>query len=196
MELTQTRVGLAPLLRIEDRISVRRRRADLPAIRGLLAVKKGDRLLDVGGGTGALSAVIGGEGAKAVVLEPNPRKVAFGRSRHPQVEYHEAFAERMPFPDGSFDCAMAMLSFHHTEDPERALREVHRVLAPSGKFLIQEFHPAVAPGALARRLFARRHGGHHRYYEPDGMKASLGEAGFRDIVVHDGKRTYYVLAIR
>ena len=196
MELTQTRVGLAPLLRIEDRISVRRRRADLAAIRGLLAVKKGDRLLDVGGGTGALAAVVGGEGAKAVVLEPNSRKVTFGRSRHPQVEYHEGFAERMPFPDGSFDCAMAMLSFHHVEDPARALRDVQRVLRPSGRFLVEEFYPASSPGAIARRLFGRPHGGHHRAYESEELKAALNAAGFRDPIIRGGKRSYYVLAVR
>jgi len=196
VELTQTRVGLAPLLRIEDRISVRRRRADLAAIRGLLAVKKGDRLLDVGGGTGALAAVVGGEGAKAVVLEPNSRKVTFGRSRHPQVEYHEGFAERIPFPDDSFDCAMAMLSFHHVEDPERALHEVQRVLRPSGRFLLEEFYPASAPGALARRLFGRRHGGHHRAYESEELKAALNAAGFRDPITRDGKRSYHLLVVR
>jgi ubiquinone/menaquinone biosynthesis C-methylase UbiE len=196
VELTQTRVGLAPLLRIEDRISVRRRRADLAVIRGLLAVKKGDRLLDVGGGTGALAAVVGGEGAKAVVLEPNSRKVTFGRSRHPQVEYHEGFAERIPFPDDSFDCAMAMLSFHHVEDPERALHEVQRVLRPSGRFLLEEFYPASAPGALARRLFGRRHGGHHRAYESEELKAALNAAGFRDPITRDGKRSYYLLVVR
>ena len=196
MELTQTRVGLAPLLRIEDRISVRRRRADLAVIRGLLAVKKGDRLLDVGGGTGALAAVVGGEGAKAVVLEPNSRKVTFGRSRHPQVEYHEGFAERIPFPDDSFDCAMAMLSFHHVEDPERALHEVQRVLRPFGRFLLEEFYPASAPGALARRLFGRRHGGHHRAYESEELKAALNAAGFRDPITRDGKRSYHLLVVR
>ena len=192
----QNRTGFAPLLRLEDRMSVRRRQSDLPIIRSLLAVNPGVRLLDLGGGTGALAAVFAGDGARAVALEPNPRKVAFGGSRHPQLEFLEGHAERIPFPDGSFDRATAMLSFHHMGDPERTLREVHRVLAPSGRFLLQEFHPHTAPGALARRLFGRRHGGHHRYYEPDGLKAALGAAGFRDIVVRDGARTYYVLALR
>jgi len=196
VEPTQTRIGLAPLLRIEDRVSVRRRRADLPAIRELLAVKTGARLLDVGGGTGALAAVLVGDGAKAVVLEPNPRKVAFGRSRHPQVEYREGHAERMPFPDGTFDRAIAMLSFHHMEDPDRALREVQRVLRTSGRFLLEEFYPASAPGVLARRLFGRRHGGHHRAYESEELKAALNASGFRDLVVRDGRRTYYVLGVR
>ena len=192
----RSRIGFAPLLRFEDRVSVRRRHADLPMIRSLLAVNPGARFLDLGGGTGALAAVFASDGARAVVLEPNPRKVAFGRSRHLQVEFLEGHAERIPFPDGSFDRAAAMPSLHHMQDTDRALREAHRVLAPSGRFLIQEFYPAFAPGALARRLFSLRHGGHHRYYEPDGMKASLGEAGFRDIVVHDGKRAYCVLGIR
>jgi len=177
-------------------MSVRRRQADLPTIRSLLAVSPGARLLDLGGGTGALAAVLAGDGARAVVLEPSVRKVAFGRSRHSRVEFVEGHAERIPFPEGSFDRATAMLSFHHMGDPDRALREVNRVLAPSGRFLLQEFYPHAAPGALARRLFGRRHGGHHRYYEPDGLKAALGAVGFRDIVVRAGSRTYYVLALR
>ena len=187
---------IAFLLRLEDRVSVRRRQADLPMLRPLLAVSPGTSLLDLGGGTGALAAVFAGDGARAIILEPNPRKIVFGRSRHPHVEFLEGHAERIPFPDGSFDRATAMLSFHHMEDPERALREVHRVLVPSGRFLLQEFYPHAAPGALARRLFGRRHGGHHRYYEPDGLKTALSAAGFRDIVVRASGRTYYVLAVR
>jgi ubiquinone/menaquinone biosynthesis C-methylase UbiE len=190
------RVGVAPLLRIEDRVSVGRRRDDLPMMRSLLAVSPGARLLDLGGGTGALAAVFANDGARAVVLEPNPRKVAFGRSRHPHVEFLEGHAEGIPLPDGSFDRATAMLSFHHMGDPERALREVHRVLAPSGRFLLQEFYPVFAPGAFARRLFGRRHGGHHRYYEPDELAAALVTVGFRDIVIRASRRTYCVLAFR
>ena len=187
---------ISPLLRREDRVSVRRRQGDFPMMRGLLAVNRGTRLLDLGGGTGALAAALAGEGARAVVLEPNPRKIAFGRSRHPQVEFLQGHAERIPFPDGSLDRAIAMLSLHHMEDPDRALREMYRVLVPSGRFLLQEFYPHAAPGALVRRLFGRRHGSHHRYYEPDGLRTALGAAGFRDIVVRASERTYYALAVR
>jgi ubiquinone/menaquinone biosynthesis C-methylase UbiE len=89
-----------------------------------------------------------------------------------------------------------MLSFHHVEDPDRALREVQRVLRPSGRFLLEEFHPASAPGAVARRLFGRRHGGHHRAYESEELKAALTAARFRDPIIRGGKRTYYVVAVR
>jgi len=186
----------ALLLRLEDRMSVRRRQSDLPTIRSLLALHAGGRLLDLGGGTGALAAVFADDGARAVVLEPNPRKVVFGRIRHPNVEYRQGHAEQIPFANGSFDRAIAMLSFHHMEDQDRALREVYRVLSPSGRFLVQEFHPAFAPGAMARRIFGRRHGGHHRYYESDDLRAALAAGGFRDPVMRSGTRMYYVLAVR
>lgn len=192
----KTRTGFALLLRLEDRMSARRRQGDLPIIRSLLAVHPGGRLLDLGGGTGALAAVFASDGARSAVLEPNPRKIAFGRSRHERVEFVEGHAERIPYPDESLDCVIAMLSLHHMEDPERAFREVRRVLRPSARFLLEEFYPASAPGALARRLFGRRHGGHHRIYEPEELKAALTAAGFRNLVVRDGKRTYYVLAVR
>ena len=178
-------------------MSVRRRQDDLPGIRSLLAVNPEARLLDLGGGTGALAAVFAREVARVVVLEPNPRKVAFGRRRHAGVTFVEGSGESIPFPDGSFDRAIAMLSFHHVHDPDRVLEEVHRVLAPSGRFLLQEFHPAHAPGALARRVRGRRHGTHpHRYYEPAELRAALEAHGFRDASTHAARRGYLALAVR
>lgn len=191
-----TRTRLPLLLRLEDRISVRSRRSDLSKILELLALKRGSKLLDVGGGTGALAAVFAGDGVMVTVLEPNPKKVAFGRVRHPQVEFLEGGAERIALGDASFDCAMAMLSFHHMEEPDRALREVQRVLSPSGRFLLEEFHPEFAPGALARRIFGRRHGGHPQFSGPLELRAALGAVGFRDVVTARGRRTYFMLAVR
>lgn len=190
------RVGFAPVLRLEDRVSLRRRKADLPTIRSLLALRPKVWLVDLGGGTGALAAVFAADGVQAVVLEPNARKVAYGRSHHPQVQFLEGRAEEIPFPDATFELATAMLSLHHMENPDRAVEEVRRVLVPSGRFLVQEFFPAYAPGALVRRIFGRRHGGHHRYYEPEELKAALIAAGLRDVVVRPADRTYYVSSIR
>lgn len=189
-------MGFAPLLRLEDRVSDKRRQADLPMIRSLLAQQPNARLIDLGGGTGALAAVFASDGVTALVLEPNARKVAYGRRRHPQVQFLEGRAEGIPFPDASFELATAMLSLHHMEYPDRAVEEVRRVLVPSGRFLVQEFFPAYAPGALVRRIFGRPHGGHHSYYEPDALKTALSAAGFRDIVVRPANRTYYVSSVR
>lgn len=133
-----------------------------------------------------------GDRANVVVLEPNPRKVAFGRTRSPNVTFIEGRAESIPFPDGSFDGALAMFSFHHMEDQDQALDEVRRVLRPDGRILVQEFHPSSAPGSLARRLFGRRHGGHHRFCGPVELVAKLEAHGFRDLATYEAERGYLV----
>src|SRR5688572_30066537 len=100
-------------------MSAEGRRADLPLIRRLLRPGPGVRILDLGGGTGGFATVLAGDGAEVVVLEPNPKKVAFGRSRFPDVTFVEGDGESIPFRDGSFHRSMAMLSFHHLEDPDK-----------------------------------------------------------------------------
>lgn len=185
----------APVLRVEAWLSVRSRRGDLPILESLIAPGSEVRILDLGGGTGGFAAQYMGRVARVAVIDPNPRKIAFARSRWDQVESFEGKAERLPFPDSSFDRVLAMLSFHHVEDPGAVLAETRRVLAPSGRFLLQEFHSASAPGRILRRL-GNRHGGHHRFYEPAELRSLLVKHGFHDPTVHEASRGYYVLAHR
>jgi ubiquinone/menaquinone biosynthesis C-methylase UbiE len=46
--------------------------------------------------------------------------------------YHEASAYDMPFGDASMDAALMVRVFHHLDDPERAMRELHRIVKPGG----------------------------------------------------------------
>ena len=187
---------LSPILRLEEFVSVRSRRADLPRLQGLLAIGPETHLLDIGGGTGGLAAPFAREGARVIVLEPNPRKVAYGRDRHEHVEFVEGRGEKIPFPDQSFDRAIAMFSFHHVEDPDAVLEEVRRVVRPSGRFLLQEFHPSAAPGRLARLLAGRNHAGVHTFFAPEELRATLEAHGFRDVSIHAAKRGYFIVAVR
>lgn len=63
-----------------------------------------------------------------------------------------AGADRLPFASGSFAPAASTLIFHHlpTDTKRAALSEIHRVLAPDGRFLLADFGPADSP---AQRLF-------------------------------------------
>ena len=88
----------APLLRLEDFLSARQRRPILPLLRELLAPGTDVRLLDLGGGTGAVGAPLARDFGRVVVVEPNPRKIAFGRRRHAEVEFIEGHGEDIPFP--------------------------------------------------------------------------------------------------
>ena len=100
----------------------------------LAGVRRGQRLLDVGCGPGALAAVLVSQaGADAVsAVEPSASFVAAVRERLPGVDVRQSAAERLPFPDGAFDAALAQLVVHFMTDPVAGLREMARVTRPDG----------------------------------------------------------------
>ena len=92
------------------------------------------RALDVGCGTGVLTAeLVGRLGAGAVsAVEPSSVFVAAARSRFPELDIRQAAAEDLPFADAEFDVTLAQLVVHFMTDPVRGLREMARVTRPGG----------------------------------------------------------------
>jgi SAM-dependent methyltransferase len=101
---------------------------------GLAGVAGGQRVLDVGCGPGALTAeLVGRAGTDAVsAVDPSALFVSAARERLPGVDVHLAPAEALPFPDGTFDAALAQLVVHFMTDPVAGLREMGRVTRPGG----------------------------------------------------------------
>src|SRR5262245_3174809 len=85
----------------------------------LASVTEGQRALDVGCGTGALTrALVERLGSAAVcAVDPSDSFVAATRARFPGVDVRNASAERLPFRDGTFDSALAQLVVHFMKDP-------------------------------------------------------------------------------
>jgi SAM-dependent methyltransferase len=100
----------------------------------LAAVRNGQRALDVGCGPGALTAeLVGRLGLGAVcAVDPSPPFAAAVGKRLPGVEVAVAAAERLPFPDGAFDAALAQLVVHFMADPVAGLHEMGRVTRGGG----------------------------------------------------------------
>lgn len=114
----------------------------------------GQRALDVAGGTGDLAAglarQVGGRGL-VVLTDINAAMLARGRDRlidegHAgNVACVQANAERLPFPDGSFDCITIGFGLRNVTDKAAALASMCRVLKPGGQLIILEFsQPQVA----------------------------------------------------
>jgi ubiquinone/menaquinone biosynthesis C-methylase UbiE len=175
-----------------DRLTERKRAAIIPRLRDLLALRDGQRLLDLGGGTGQAAAMLAHKG-EVVVVEPDARKVAHGRAARPGLRFKEASAEQLPYPEFHFDAAMALMTVHHWSDPTAGLREVWRVLQPGGRLVVYELPPSRARwlSRIERRL------GHPAHFlEPEALAGLLHDAGFPKVELYDAPRGYLVRATR
>lgn len=97
-------------------------------------VRSGQRALDVGCGPGALTAALVARlGVEAVsAVDPSESFVAATGQRFPQLDVRCASAEQLPFPDDTFDLALAQLVVHFMTDPVAGLAEMARVTRPGG----------------------------------------------------------------
>jgi demethylmenaquinone methyltransferase/2-methoxy-6-polyprenyl-1,4-benzoquinol methylase len=114
----------------------------------LSGVRKGNSVLDIAGGTGDLAArfaqLVGSEG-RVVLADINDSMLQVGRDKlldqgiQGNIEYVQADAQHLPFPDNSFDCITIAFGLRNVTDMDLALRSMLRVLKPGGRLLVLEF---------------------------------------------------------
>lgn len=98
-----------------------------PLFADFAGVESGSRVLDVGAGTGALTAELVSRGASVAAADPSPEFVAVLRERFPGLEVEEAPAEMLPWAEGVFDVALAQLVVAFVSDGPAAVAEMARV---------------------------------------------------------------------
>lgn len=153
----------------------------LEEIRKRVAGEATGRVLEIGAGTGFNFSYYP-EDANVVATEPDPfmLRKAEPRATDHGIDLRRAPAERLPFPEGSFDTVVATGVFCSVDDPPRALSEVHRVLRPGGTLRFSEHVRRERP---LRRLMQRAFDPiHHRLFRchigRDTIRL-MREAGFQ-----------------
>ena len=91
------------------------------------------RVVDIGAGTGKLTATLAALGTEVTAVEPDPQMLAKLRQAMPEVRSVPGSAEEMPLPDASVDAVLAGQAMHWF-DMRRAMPEIARVLRPGGLF--------------------------------------------------------------
>jgi demethylmenaquinone methyltransferase/2-methoxy-6-polyprenyl-1,4-benzoquinol methylase len=115
------------------------------ATRAALDLRPGERVLDVGAGTGVSTVEMARDGAFAVGADLSVGMLRAGRRSRPDVALVAGDALRLPFPDRSFDAVTISFALRNVVDVEAALRELGRVTRTGGRLVICEFsHPTNA----------------------------------------------------
>ena len=102
---------------------------------GLLTA--GRRVLEIGSGRGTLLATLRGRGLELVGVETSAERIADAKARHGDLPLHIVAGAALPFDDAAFDMVLSFDVFEHIPDSDAHLREVGRVLAPGGWYLLQ-----------------------------------------------------------
>lgn len=112
------------------------------------AVRPGHKVLDIAGGTGDLSyqfAKLVGKNGQVILADINASMLTVGRDRlidrgiAGNLQFAQADAQYLPFPDNTFDCITIAFGLRNVTDKDLALRSMLRVLKPGGRLLILEF---------------------------------------------------------
>jgi len=169
-------------------------------VRLALEGRSGARLLDLCCGTGDicfLAEAIGPDGRRVVGADFTLPMLAIGRKRRinqrSRVQLVQADALSLPFPDASFDALTVGYGLRNIADPEAALREMRRVLAPRGRAVILDFGKPDNPvaGALYRAFLRTMmwavgwlfHGDPETYlYIPESLKRFPAQRGVAEIM--------------
>jgi ubiquinone/menaquinone biosynthesis C-methylase UbiE len=155
----------------------------------------GDHVLEVGAGPGAATEELARRARRVTSLEYSHEFCVTLRAKTGAAgtgNIVQGDASALPFADGTFSGAIAVLVLHHlrsAEAQDRAFREIHRVLRPGGIFVALEIHDSwLSRVAHIRSTFTP--------VTLEGARNRLGAAGFSDISVESGHGAIRLRATR
>jgi SAM-dependent methyltransferase len=108
---------------------------------GAVGLTSGQRVLDVGCGTGVFLRLCADRGASVTGIDAAERLLEVARARVPEADLRLGDLQTLPYPDDSFDLVTGFTSFFFAEDMVAALREAGRVARPGAAVVIQVFGP-------------------------------------------------------
>ncbi len=149
----------------------------IPVIMRMLGPVSGKTILDAGCGEGFLSRLLAEQGASVVAVDYSQEMLEIARQRTPKrlgIDYQHANIESLAlFEDGAFDIVVSSCVIHDLPDYQSAIQEMHRVLVPTGVFILAMMHPCFS----SQGQWIRDSKGNKLYWKVDGY---FYEGGFEE----------------
>ena len=163
---------------------------DLARLRDRLRLPAAGRLLDAGGGTGRVSSQLRHLVDEVIIsdLSTSMLKQAQAKGRLTPACAH---AERLPFPDGSFERIVVVDALHHFCHQREAIADLLRVLKPGGRLVIEEpdIHRLVVKFvALGEKLALM----HSHFFSAEQIRDMIAAQGYAAVIDRDGQFTAWV----
>ncbi|MBI2912207.1 MAG: methyltransferase domain-containing protein [Chloroflexi bacterium] len=154
----------------------------------LAAPAPGEKVLDVGCGTGTLALAIKPQVGAGEVhgIDASPEMIQVAKKKAAKagsdIDFRVALIEAIPFPGASFDLVTSTLMLHHLPDElkGKGLREIGRVLKPEGRFVAMDFAAGHGPHSPLGHLLLIFGGPRGESMAPK-LTAMMKEAGFDDV---------------
>lgn len=167
-------------------------RPDHEKWRELLELPVDGRLLDAGGGTGRVSALLCSLVGQAVVVDISSGMLRQAREKG-SVELVRADVVQLPFPDACFERVLVVDSLHHFPHQRQVIRELARVLSHDGLLVIEEFDIRRRPVkglALLEKLALMG----SRFLRPEKIRDALRESGLTAEIRKGAQFTVFIVA--
>jgi len=159
-----------------------------------LDLHSGDRLLDIGCGTGALLAVLENRYPNVTFtgVDPTQEMLDVASKRlSKKVEIKQSWAEALPFETETFDVIVSCNMFHYIREPMTALEEMKRVLKPTGKMVITDWCADYFICYLYDKFLRIFNKAHFKTHKKNECVKLLSSSGFNEIKIDSYKISWF-----
>jgi len=124
---------------VNDLLSLGRTKAWRKKTTTIINPRPGQKILDLAAGTGSSSELLAAAGADVIPADFSEGMLAAGRKARPHLAFTKADALNLPFKEGEFDIATISFGLRNTQNTEKALAQMLKVVKPGGHLVIAEF---------------------------------------------------------
>ncbi|UCD33004.1 MAG: class I SAM-dependent methyltransferase [Desulfobacterales bacterium] len=140
-------------------------------------IKKGKQAADIGAGTGFVTEGLAREGLDVIAVDQSKIMMEELKRKFPEIDCRQGEAENLPVANETMDYVFANMFLHHVERPEKAIKEMTRILTSGGRLVITDLNEH------SFEFLKREHHDRWMGFNREAIAQWFKDAGLRDVKV-------------